>query len=156
MKEWFAALLLTCLAASAAAAQSYSDPAAYCAAVGTIDKPDQRYVGPKLPDWMAAKLHLAPDQATFMEWRCADGAVLACLYGANIPCASKADTSRTPTPGIADYCRQNPGSDFVPMYVTGHDTVVSWACHGADPVVTDVGAVDAQGYAKAYWEKVAP
>ena len=53
-------------------------------------------------------------------------------------------------------CRENPGSDFVPMYVTGHETVVSWACRGTDPAVTNVGAVDAQGYAKAFWEQVAP
>ena len=110
-------LLLTALAipvAAPAMAESFQDPVAYCRAVGTIDKPDARYTGAKLPGWMAAKLHLEPDQAKMMEWRCADGAVLACLYGANIPCDSRADVSRTPTEGIAGYCRENPGSDFVP------------------------------------------
>lgn len=72
-----------------------------------------------------------------MEWRCAKGAVLACVYGANIPCDSKANTSRKPTSAITDYCKQNPDSTFVPMVVTGHSTTVSWACHGAVPVVVD-------------------
>ncbi|MBV8675453.1 MAG: hypothetical protein JOZ33_18670, partial [Acidobacteriaceae bacterium] len=89
---WLAAFFL--LANSAALAQTFSDPVPYCRAVGTIDKPDARYTGPRLPVWMAEKLNLKPDQAKFMEWRCADGQVLACLYGANIPCDSKAITSR--------------------------------------------------------------
>jgi hypothetical protein len=28
----------------------FSDPFAYCAAVGTIDAPDARYTGPRVPD----------------------------------------------------------------------------------------------------------
>ncbi len=81
-----------------------------------------------------------------MEWRCAGGAVLACQYGANIPCDSKAVTSQKPTQPILDYCKQNPGSDFVPMVVTGHDTTVSWACHGSTPAVIHSAQIDAQGY----------
>jgi hypothetical protein len=156
MKGLLPAAMLIVLAAAPAAAQSFQDPVAYCRAMGTIDKPDARYTGPKLPGWMAAKLHLEPSQANMMEWRCAGGTVLACLYGANIPCDAKADVSRTPTAGITGYCRENPGSSFVPMYVTGHESVVSWACQGSEAVVSDVGAVDAQGYAKAFWESVAP
>src|ERR1700760_1768486 len=63
-------------------ARTFTDPVAYCKAVGTSDKPDSRYTGPKLPAWMATKLHLQPDQPKMVEWRCANGAVLACLYGA--------------------------------------------------------------------------
>jgi hypothetical protein len=137
-------------------AQSFTDPVAYCRAVGTIDKPDMRYTGPKLTPWMAKELNLNPDQGNAMEWRCAGGKVLACVYGANIPCGSKAVTSRKPTQAILNYCRQNPGSAFVPMFVTGHETAVSWACRGKQPIVTGVAEVDAQGYAKAYWKKMSP
>ena len=137
-------------------AQKFSDPVSYCRAVGTVDKPDARYIGPKLPSWMAEKLNLKPDQSKMMEWRCANGLVLACLYGANIPCGSKAMTSQKPTQAIIDYCRQNPDSQFVPMVVTGHETTVSWACHGPRPVVIRTSAVDAQGYAKQYWHEVSP
>ena len=156
MRGLFLVSAVMLFAASSALAQSFTDPVPYCQAVGTIDSPDARYTGPKLPDWMAAKLRLEPSQPKFVEWRCAQGAVLACLYGANIPCNAKADTSREPTAGIIQYCQENPGSDFVPMFVTGHETVVSWACQGPDPVVTKVEAVDAEGYAKAYWQPVSP
>ena len=156
MKASFLAVAVLLVAASPVLAQSFSDPVPYCQAVGTIDSPDARYTGPKLPAWMAAKLHLEPSQAKFMEWRCAQGAVLACLYGANIPCNAKAVTSREPTAAVTQYCQENPGSDFVPMYVTGHNTVVSWACQGPGPLVKNVEPVDAQGYAKSFWQAVSP
>jgi hypothetical protein len=120
VKTLFAVMIL--LAVSPALTQTFSDPVPYCKAVGTIDKPDARYTGPKLPGWMAKKLNMKPDQGKLMEWRCANGAVLACEYGANIPCGSKAITSQKPTQPIIDYCRLNPDSEFVPMVVTGHET----------------------------------
>ena len=150
------ALLLWSILGSQLLAQTYHSPVAYCRAVGTIDKPDSRYVGPKLPPWMAKQLNLTPGQGSLMEWRCADKAVLACVYGANIPCDAKAKTSQKPTQPIVDFCSQNPNSDFVPMVVTGHDTSISWACHGTAPVVIGSATVDAQGYTKSYWKAVSP
>ena len=144
------------LASSAALTQTYMDPVPYCKGVGTIDKADARSTGPKLPAWIAEELNLKPDQGKFMEWRCAGGEVLACLYGANIPCDSKASTSRKPTQAIVDYCRQNPDSTFVPMYVVGHASSISWACHGPQPVILRAEAIDAQGYVRAYWKAVSP
>ena len=105
---------------------------------------------------MAQDLNLKPDQGKMMEWRCSNGQVLACLYGANIPCDSKAFTSKKPTQAVVDYCKQNPDSQFVPMYVTGHETSLSWACHGPRPVVIHSQQVDAQGYVEAYWKVVSP
>ncbi len=154
MNRLLAALAVLALGVASARAQNYSDPITYCRAVGTIDRPDARYAGRKLPDWMAAKLGLKPNQDKMMEWRCAGGVVLACLYGANIPCDAKADARRRPTAAIRQFCREHQGSDVVPMYVTGHASVVSWACHGTRPVVTRVGGVDAEGYATAYWHGV--
>ena len=154
MKRLLAVLAVLALGAAPGWARDYSDPVAYCRAIGTIDRPDARYTGAKLPGWMAAKLGLRPDQAKMMAWRCAGGVVLACLYGANIPCDAKADTNRRPTTAIRQFCREHQGSDVVPMYVTGHSSVVSWACDGTRPVVTSVGSVDAEGYAEAYWHRV--
>lgn len=141
---------------SPAKAQSYSSPVGYCKAVGTIDRPDNRYTGPKLPRWMARKLNLASSDEDKMEWRCANGAVLACVYGANIPCGTKANTNAQPTTPIRDYCHQNPNVSFVPAVVTGHETNISWACRSGRPLVTGSAALDAQGYVKAYWHPVAP
>jgi hypothetical protein len=140
MRGLLSMLAVVVLGTSAALAQSFSDPVAYCRAVGTIDKPGARYVGPKMPAWMATKLHLGPSQGNLMEWRCAGGTVLACLYGANIPCRAKAVTDRNPTPAIRDFCRDNPDAAVVPMVVTGHETMVSWACHAGQPAVTKVQA----------------
>jgi hypothetical protein len=154
MKCVLTALALTVAATRPALAQTFTDPVPYCKAVGTINKPDARYIGPKLKPWMAEKLHLQPDEGKMMEWRCANKAVLACLYGANIPCGSKAKTSRKPTPAIVGYCRRNPESDFVPMVVTGHESAVSWACHRSVPVVAHSAAVDRQGYQKDFWQVV--
>lgn len=151
-----AAVLLAVSPALAQTAQTYSDPIPYCKAIGTIDKPDARCTGPKLPVWIAAKLNMQPDQGKLMEWPCADGAVLACQYGASIPCDSKAAASKEPSQPIIDYCRQNTDSQFVPIYVTGHNTSISWACHGSQPVVTRSAEVDAQGYQKDYWHRVSP
>jgi hypothetical protein len=137
-------------------AQQYRDPIAYCQAMGTIDKPDARYIGPKLPTWMARDLNLKPGQGGMMEWRCADRAVMACVYGANIPCDSKANTSRTPDQAVIDYCEHHETSSYVPKYVTGHDSAVNWACHAEKPVVLSVDPIDAQGYASSYWHKVEP
>lgn len=149
-------LLIILSPALSGVAQTFTDPVPYCRAVGTIDKPDARYSGPKLPGWMAKKLNLKPDQGKMMEWRCANGMVLACVYGANLPCGSKAVTSQKPTQAIIDYCRQNPDSQFVPMVVTGHETTVSWACHGPRPAVLSSMPVDSQGYARAHWHEVSP
>ncbi|MBS1852428.1 MAG: hypothetical protein JST79_16095 [Acidobacteria bacterium] len=137
-------------------AQSYSTPVAYCRAVGTIDKPDSRYTGPKLPRWMGRQLNLSATQADQMEWRCAHGAILACVYGANIPCNAKADTNSQPSPAVNDYCRQNPDTSFIPAVVTGHESNISWACRGGQPYVTGSAELDAQGYVKSYWKPVKP
>src|ERR671918_1505994 len=75
--RWFAALRLTILAfiacTSPPASQvttpptaspaegsgqpaTFTDPFAYCAAVGTIDAPDSRYTGPNVPEAVARGL----------------------------------------------------------------------------------------------------
>src|SRR5262249_1040186 len=93
-------------ACAGAGARTYSDPFAYCAAVGNVDAPDARYTGPPLPPSIVQGLRRAfgapasaPNEAfthgTF--WRCMDGSVWACTVGANLPCQARADTSRVPS-----------------------------------------------------------
>ena len=162
--------LLACLAAFAAcgatgAAAAWNDPAAYCRAIGTIDAPDARYVGPAVPDWMARALMRAvhaPASAPLSAfshavWRCLDGAVLACSYGANIPCDQKANASHMPSIGARRYCAQNRAADVVPAYAAGRATVFEWRCAAGDPVIArQVLDVDAAGYASAFWHRVVP
>ena len=150
-------------ASTQAAAQSgsYSDPFAYCAAVGTVDTPDVRYTGPRMPDAVAQGLRKASGASadapaemftTGAYWRCMDGKVYACTVGANLPCNSKANTDKTPTQPEIDFCAANPTSDFIPAAVTGHDTIYEWICKAGQPQAgKQVFQVDKQGYIVEIW-----
>ena len=143
-------------------AETFSDPFAYCAAIGTIDAPDAGYTGEKMPLQIidgykqAAGLQDSTEPmemfAQTTTWRCMDGQVYACNVGANLPCGSKADTSKIPTQAMTDFCLANPASDFIPMVVTGRETVFSWHCvKGAAEILDQVETVDAAGYLAQIW-----
>lgn len=149
----------------AVSATSFSDPFAYCTAAGTIDTPDARYVGPKVPDGIAKALQkatgAAPDaplsifQNSF--WRCMNGKVYGCFVGANLPCTAKADLSRTPTTEETDFCKANPNAEVVPAVVTGRETVYEWRCvNGSPEPVRQVFQPDARGFLSAIWYELAP
>jgi hypothetical protein len=86
-------------------------------------------------------------------YRCVEGQVLVCNLGTNLPCG-KANTSPT-LPAADAWCAENPGSDFIPMYVTGHDTIYRWRCEGTkaansgEPLETD-----RHGFISRYWKPV--
>lgn len=159
------ALVLAGLGGPGRAAPVYDDPAPFCAAVRTIDKPDARYRGPAIPDWVAQALkrvERSPEDTPLdvfkhATWRCADGRVLACFYGANLPCGEKADTSRKAGPGLVSFCREEPDADSAPAYVTGRRTVFEWRCRAGKPeIVRRLEKVDKQGFAARYWYAVTP
>lgn len=160
------AVMLTVLGSEPArAAATYDDPAPYCAAVGTIDKPDRRYAGEPVPDWIARALMRATDAPPTAElsffkhaaWRCERGRVLACSYGANIPCNRKADPRRRPGAGERGFCRDHPGADLIPAVATGHATVFEWRCRGTRPVIArQVLEIDRRGFPAAFWHVVTP
>jgi hypothetical protein len=142
--------------------QTYSDPFAYCAAVGTVDAPDARYIGEPVPASVidgyktAAGLEASTEPLDMLQktttWRCMNGQVYACNIGANLPCSSKANVDKTPTLEMTDFCKANPGSDFIPMSVTGHETVYSWHCvKDAPEALEQVEQVDAAGYIADIW-----
>jgi putative hemolysin len=144
---------------------TFADPFAYCAAVGTVDKPDARYTGAKTPDTIVQGIRKAtgakadaPNQP-FVDgtsWRCADGKVKACFVGANLPCGEKADLSKTPNTGIADYCKANPNAEVVPMVASGRATVYEWRCKAGTPeIVKQLVKADAQGFIAEVWFEIA-
>lgn len=146
-------------------AAQFSDPFAYCAAVGTLDAPDARYTGPKTPDAIVtgvrkalgtpADVPLQPFVAG-TTWRCASGKVLACFVGANLPCGEKADTSKTPNAGIVDYCKANPAAEFVPAVAAGRATVYEWRCkNGAPEIAKQIFQPDARGFISEIWYVIA-
>jgi hypothetical protein len=140
----------------------YTDPFAYCAAVGTLDTPGERYTGPAVPDEVIAGYKNAAGLTDSSEpldvfrettiWRCMDGAVMVCNYGANLACDAQANTDRTPTQAMQDYCAQNPDADFIPMSVTGHETIYNWACDGEMAVAGEAfDQPDAAGFLSRIW-----
>ncbi len=152
-------------AAPAATAAAFNDPFAYCAAVGTVDAPDARYTGEKMPDGLIKgylKVAGIPENPEFAQhyqdttiWRCMDRQVMVCNFGANLPCDTKANTSREPTPEMGEFCKANPEVDFIPMAVTGHETIYSWRCSAGAPVLLEqIAHVDAAGYLQEIWYPV--
>jgi hypothetical protein len=84
-------------------------------------------------------------------YRCMDGRTLLCTTGANLACG-KANTSRR-LPGAADWCRVHRDTDFIPMFVTGHDTIYRWACAAGSPsIAATVQPVDARGFLSRNWK----
>jgi hypothetical protein len=142
---------------------TYTDPFAYCAAVGTIDRPDARYLGEEVPESVAKGLQKALDASdTPAEilvrgsvWRCMNGQVYGCFVGANLPCEAKADLDRTPTQEVKDYCAENPIAEFIPMYVTGRETVYEWRCtNGAPEIVRQFAEPDERGFISDIWYEI--
>ena len=143
-------------------AKNLSDPFAYCAAVKNIDRPDVRYTGDQLPQVVIKALGLNKDAEKmalenpgYVTWRCMGQKVWACTVGANIPCAEKADTRRTPNAGMKTFCKSEPNADFIPSVATGKTTVYEWRCKAGKPkIVRQSTPVDARGYPAAYWTLV--
>jgi hypothetical protein len=157
----------TSVSTDAASQETFSDPFAYCAAVGQIDAPDARYTGPLMTDALFQDYLISagldpdgdyPDVFKQMTiWRCMNKKVYACNFGANIPCDSKANTDRTSTQAMIDYCKEFPDDDFIPMSVTGHAVIYSWHCVGDTPEILDqIDTVDAAGYQSNFWQLVEP
>jgi len=141
--------------------KTFNDPFSYCKCAGTIDAPDKRYKGEKVPDSLISDIKkkmglvddFTPDYIRdTTTWRCMDGKVFICMTGANLPCLEKADTSRIPGEAMNDFCKANPDLDYIPAVVTGRSTVYEWRCSGTKPVVVkQVSIPDKLGYHSDIW-----
>jgi hypothetical protein len=139
----------------------FTEPFSYCKCTGTIDMPDKRYKGEKIPEsiikGIRKTMKLSDDvpadyirQTTF--WRCMDSKVFICIVGANLPCMEKADLNRMPSGAMLNFCQTNPGQDYIPAYVTGHTSVYEWRCSGKAPVITrQLSKPDARGFLSEIW-----
>jgi hypothetical protein len=91
------------------------------------------------------------------SWRCMNGEVYACFVGANLPCWAKADTDRTPSQAVAEFCRENSDADVIPMAVTGRETVYEWRCANGEPeIVRQFAEVDERGFIANIWYELSP
>ena len=85
--------------------------------------------------------------------RCVGAKLMACAVGANLVC-DKADQRRE-LPGATAWCKDNPRSDSIPMFVTGHATIYEWSCKRRRAVAGKVVVtVDPQGYIAENWKEV--
>lgn len=143
--------------------KTYSDPFEYCLAIGTIDMPDKRYDGEKIPDAVVKVMvrqgivsaDAPPQFQRNALWRCMDHSLWVCHFGANIPCTEKADMSRAPTSGMKDYCKANPSADNIPAYAAGRATAYEWKCNNGKPELAgQLFKSDSQGYPAVYWYKL--
>ena len=127
---------------------------AYCARVGDDDQP--KPIPPDLVSQAIRLFYLTPVDPQQVEkstvYRCMRGALWLCNYGANLSCA-KADVSRV-SKGAENYCREFPNSSVVPMSATGHETIYTWECAGAEPRITAAEKVDERGFIANQWKRL--
>lgn len=151
---------------TASSTSGQTDPFTYCESVGTVDKTDATYTGEALPEKLIQAMVKAQmvtvdlpqlKEPGYVQWRCMDKKVYACIVGANIPCEAKADTSKEPNDGLLQFCKENATSDMIPAVASGRTTVYSWSCKDGKPIVGDQHTqVDAQGYPASFWTSITP
>ncbi|MGH7105824.1 MAG: hypothetical protein ACREFT_04895 [Acetobacteraceae bacterium] len=145
------------LASGAAASPAAASPAATCRRLGTDDRlrPIPGSLVPAATRLFGLEAMPANQVERSTVFRCFEGKVLVCNYGANLPCG-KADTRRK-LAGASDWCANNPDAAFIPMYVTGHDTIYRWRCHDGDALTTaTVFSIDPRGFITQFWKRVDP
>ncbi|MFI5013533.1 MAG: hypothetical protein ACHQAY_14415 [Hyphomicrobiales bacterium] len=126
-------------------------PADLCAGKETVDA-----TTPIPPSLVPAAIGLfGGDDEAFIRkstvYRCMNGQVWLCNYGANLVC-DKANIGRR-NPGVAQWCKEHPGSPDVPMAASGHDTIYSWTCAGTKARIAGVASkVDERGYLADNWK----
>jgi len=151
-----------------AANAPFTDPVAYCMAVGNVDAPDAKYTGPRVPDWMVPALYSKDeikaqkkakvDPARAIVWRCMQGKVFGCVQG-NSPICGKANQEMKPTKAMREFCTGQPNAEVIPLSVIGHDhpMIYDWTCKGMKPAIArQIFTVDARGFPVELWKEIAP
>jgi hypothetical protein len=144
------------IAVLAAALSAHAMPAArLCGRLGTSDR--LRALPAALVPAAMRIFRLGAMPASQVErstvFRCFDHRVLLCNFGANLSCGKA--NARRDLPAASAWCARHPGSSFIPMYLTGHDTIYAWRCAGAHATT---GAsrlrVDARGFIASHWRRM--
>ena len=145
-----AAGLLAVLVADARAAS----PAALCRSLGTDNRlrPLPRSLTGKASELFGLSA-MPPDQVRRTTvYRCMAGHVMLCTVGANLPCG-KANTGQH-SAAADEWCTDHPDSDFIPMYITGHDTIYRWRCTGGSAITVGKPLrVDRRGFIARFWKR---
>lgn len=135
--------------------RTYSDPVAYCSAVGTALEPGRQYRGPREPEWLRRKMGASGASETVV-WRCRKGRLLACVNGGITGRCDRMSISRAPTRDMREFCQTESEGQSIPSAVTGHYTPFDWACKGGTPIIRrQFSNPDAQGFIADEWRFVA-
>ena len=140
---------------AAASSAHAASPAALCVRLGTSDR--LRVLPAALVPAAMRIFRLGAMPAVQIErstvFRCFDHRVLLCNEGANLSCGKA--NARRDLPAASAWCARRPGSSFIPMYLTGHDTIYAWRCAGTQAAT---GAprlrVDARGFIASHWRRM--
>jgi hypothetical protein len=131
-----------------------ASPAAYCRRVGTDDatRPIPQSLVPAATRLFGLR-HMKPEWVRRSTlYRCDRHRVLVCNLGANLPCG-KADLRRHLI-GADNWCKMHRDATFIPLYVTGHDTIYDWRCTDARAMATrQTYHVDRRGFVSEMWKR---
>jgi hypothetical protein len=84
-------------------------------------------------------------------FRCADGHILLCNYGANLPCGKANADHRLPQ--AEAWCREHADTDFIPRYVLPIGNIYNWRCAAGTPtIVAQIETIDPRGFVARYWK----
>jgi len=106
---------------------------------------------PRLSDNQLEAEVAAVEESTV--FRCMNGIVFVCNFGANIPCDARPD-ERSTRSDVSEYCISNPNDDPVPMALTGHSTIFHWKCIRGKPIVTYQSRIDVRGFNQDIWTPI--
>ncbi|MGE3858222.1 MAG: hypothetical protein AB7G21_14810, partial [Dehalococcoidia bacterium] len=136
----------------------FSDPFSHCRAYGTDDRGYDHYrypFGSFGPAVFPEPFGLFGGVGRW-TWRCADGDVLVCPYGSNLPCW-KADTDPNPSPELKQFCNEaigrTPPADQPPSSMT-KNSAYSWQCANGLPVSTPRNDIDERSYFATLWTRI--
>lgn len=135
--------------------RTYTDPAAYCRAIGTVDAPGSPYRGPRAFPAALRAASLAAGQADLLSWRCMDGRVWACAMFSTMSCLKAPWTE----PRRWDYVLRNPDVRAECRRMRNEECVGGTHCitgcaGGVPRINRSAYPIDRRGFARADWRPV--
>lgn len=140
------------------------DPWDYCMYIGTIDRPDDRYIGDRVPYPLMSQLILTKmlipgyHAVEGIAWRCDNGQLKVCIVENSDYCGP-AHPNISPPNEMIEYCKEHPDEEWFPGYIQGHGTtLIQWSCKDGVVVIAQNSAasdsLDARGFLIDEWTSI--
>ena len=85
--------------------------------------------------------------------RCMNGFVYACYNGASGRACGRANGSKSPSQRIAQFCKEEPNYDSLPMSIIDNSSS-TWSCRNGMPVILETFPLDERKFFKGGWRKI--